>query len=114
MQDNEAIITKTDRGTTLVIMQKSDYSTEVNNFISFDNYVALPKDPTKEYNTSLNAQIEKSKNLLDCKLRRCIKPMKPSAPKFTGLPKILQQDIPIRPLVNLTTAPRFKTAKILY
>ena len=40
--------------------------------------------------------------------------MIPSAPKFTELPKIHKKDIPIGPLVNFTTAPGFKTSKILY
>ena len=33
-QENEAIVTKEDKGNVLVIMQKSDYNIEVNNFIS--------------------------------------------------------------------------------
>ena len=32
---------------------------------------------------------------------------------FTGLPKIHKCNIPIRPLVNFTTAPGFRTAKNL-
>ena len=83
-------------------------------FLLNDNYEYLSEDPTKQYTTSLNAHIKKSKNVLDDETRRRIKLMKLSAAKFTGLPKIHKQDIAIRPLVHFTTAPGFKTAKILY
>ena len=63
MQDIEAIVTKADKGNTLVLMQKSDYNVKVNNSISSNNYVELSEDSTKEYITLLNAQVEKSKNV---------------------------------------------------
>ena len=46
-------------------MLKADCNIKVNNFISSDNYIEFSEDPTKEYTTSWNAQIEKSKTLLD-------------------------------------------------
>ena len=52
--------------------------------------------------------------MLDDKTRRRIKPIKHSAPKFTGSPKIHKQGILIKPLVNFTTAAEFKTSKTLY
>uniref|UniRef100_A0A1B6CKL9 Reverse transcriptase domain-containing protein n=1 Tax=Clastoptera arizonana TaxID=38151 RepID=A0A1B6CKL9_9HEMI len=39
--------------------------------------------------------------------------MNPTAPPLRGLPKVHKPDIPIRPLVNYTTAPSYKLAKKL-
>lgn len=39
--------------------------------------------------------------------------IKPTAPKITGLPKIHKADMPVRPVINFTTAPAYKIAKYL-
>ena len=51
--------------------------------------------------------------MLEDKIRRRIKPMKSSAPKFTGLPKIYKQSISIGLLVNFTAALGLKIAKTI-
>ena len=42
-----------------------------------------------------------------------MKPINAQAPRFTGLPKIHKENVPIRPLINYTSAPTYKTAKKL-
>ncbi|KAL1130076.1 hypothetical protein AAG570_013016 [Ranatra chinensis] len=39
--------------------------------------------------------------------------MNPRAPKLKSLPKIHKPDIPIRPIINHTTAPSYKLARFL-
>ena len=62
---------------------------------------------------SLYNTINNCTNLFDDRTRHFLKPINARGPKLTGLPKIHKNDIPIRTLVNFTTAPGFKTSKKL-
>ena len=73
----------------------------------------LNSDPTDKYIKNLNQCINKCTSLLSDNTRCYLKPINVKAPIFMGLPKIHKPHIPIRPLVNFTTAPGFKTSKIL-
>ena len=113
MHDNNALITKADKGHTLVIIHNDTYTQKVHKFISDNNIEIIKFDPTDSYVRSLNNTINNCTNLFNDRTRRSLKPINARAPKLTGLPKIHKDDIPIRPLVNFTTAPGFKTAKNL-
>lgn len=113
LRENNALITKADKGDTLVIMHSTEYIDKVNNFITSNNIKLLNKDPTKTFVKQLNNAIGNCKDLCDDASRRYLKPLNAKAPQLTGLPKIHKLDKPIRPLVNFTTAPGFKTAKKL-
>ena len=110
---NNALITKADKGHTLVIIHNDTYTQKVHKNISDNNIEIINFDPTDSYVKSLNNTINNCTNLFNDRTRRSLKPINARAPKLTGLPKIHKDDIPIRPLVNFTTAPGFKTAKKL-
>lgn len=65
------------------------------------------------YTKALNSAINKCVTLLDTHTRRIAKQIKPKAPEFIGLPKLHNENLPIRPLVNYTSAPGYKIAKKL-
>lgn len=94
-------------------MDTDSYNAKVHDFISSNNIKILNSDPTETYVRKLNNCINKCINLFNESTRRYLKPINAKAPIFTGLPKIHKHNIPVRPLVNFTTAPGFKTAKPL-
>ena len=73
----------------------------------------LNNDPTDKYTKNINSAINKCVNLLDTQARRNVKHIKPKAPEFTGLPKLHKENLPVRPLINYTSAPTYKIAKKL-
>ena len=111
--DNNARITKADKGHTLVVIDNDTYTQKVNEFISDNNIKVLNSDPTDSFVKILNSTINNCVTLFDERTGRYLKPINAKAPRLTGLPKIQKDNVPIRPLVNFTTAPGFKTAKKL-
>ena len=95
LEKNDAIISKADKGDTLVVMQKRDYTQKVFDFINNNNIKKIDRDPTKAYVKTLNNTINQCKFLLDEKTRRYLKPINATAPKFTGLPKIHKESTPV-------------------
>jgi hypothetical protein len=113
LSDNHALVTKADKGNTVVIIDVNTYNEKIQDFIIANNIVKLVSDPTKHYIKSLNQCINRCTHLFDERTRRSLKPINAKAPVLTGLPKLHKENIPIRPLVNFTTAPGYKTAKRL-
>ena len=113
LSDNNAFITKADKGNTIVVMDKDQYTLKVNDFINNNNIEMIQVDPTAQFVKILNNIINRSTCIFDENTRRALKPIKAVAPQFVGLPKIHKPNVPIRPLVNFTTAPSYKISKIL-
>lgn len=113
IDENSLIITKADKGNTLVIMNQTDYNKKVLDFINKNKIDKLTKDPTTSYTKEINKAISNSKHLLSDNDIRYLKPINPHAPLLKGLPKLHKDDKPIRPLVNYTSAPAYKLAKKL-
>ena len=114
LTSNNAVITKADKGNTIVILDTQVYNNKVLEFIDNNNIRTLNSDPTNEYVKQLNGIINRCGSLFDDNVRRYIKPINARAPQLTGLPKIHKANIPVRPLINYTSAPGYKTAKKLY
>lgn len=96
---NKAIITKADKGNSLIIMNKNVYNEETHEF--FNNSIhKLNKVPTNNFHTTINTKINQSKLLLNITEKKKTKLIKPTAPKLQALPKIHKHDIPIRPIVK--------------
>jgi hypothetical protein len=46
---NKSIITKADKGKTLVILTKEEYNQKIKNFIQNNHYKKINKNPTQQY-----------------------------------------------------------------
>lgn len=111
---NNAIVTKADKGNTIVVINNDDYISKVTKFIQDNNIELMDKDPTSDFTKKINSAINSCQSLFKSEsTRRFLKPMKPRAPTLNGLPKIHKREIPIRPVVNCRTAPGFKVAQKL-
>ena len=94
-------------------MDNTEYTQKAQEFIEKNNITLIDTDPTEKYVSSLNQIINECNNLFENRTKRFLKPIKDSAPEFTAMPKIHKEGIPIRPLINYTTAPTYKIAKYL-
>lgn len=111
--ENKCLITKADKGQSLVVMNTADYIDKVNSFIANNDITQLNDDPTAKFHQSIKAILNRTNCLLTKSEIRQLKMMNPRVPFLRGLPKLHKTDIPVRPLVNFTTAPSYKLAKKL-
>ena len=113
LNEHKAIAIKSDKGNTTVILPKDTHQQKVYDFIHSNNIRSIDSDPTMKYVKCINQAINKCTHLFDETTCRRLKPITAHAPQFNGLPKIHKPGIPIRPLVNYTTAPGYKVSKKL-
>lgn len=114
LNSNNAFVTKADKGNTVVVMYKDEYDIKVRQFLEDNNIIPLEKDPTPDFAKQINKTINESNSLLKSEIsKRCLKPIKPRAPIFHGLPKIHKAGVPVRPVVDYTSAPGYRLAQKL-
>jgi len=113
LAEHDAVILKADKGSSTVIMSKTEYTNKVLEFISKNNITDIGHDPTQRFTKEINSLISKSKLLFTDAEIKALKVTNPGAPILRGLPKLHKNDVPIRPLVNFTPAPTYIVAKRL-
>jgi hypothetical protein len=108
-----AMVTKADKGNSLIILPESEYNSKVNDFITNNNFSLIPQDNTKRLQRTVRATVNECKNIIlkDSKWRHIS--LNPTAPRIRGLIKIHKTDTPIRPIVNWNNAPTYKLTKYL-
>ena len=109
--DNNSIVTKADKGQTLVILTNEDYKRKINEFFINNNIVEIKSDPTDRFNSNMKSVLNKTKYIITNDEKKYLKMIDPKAPRLRGLPKIHKDDMPVRPLVDFTSAPSYKIAK---
>ena len=99
----DIIITTTDKGVAVVIMDTEDYIKEANRQLSDEsNYKTLLTNPTLQHNKMVNDTLDRFKNesLLSKKTAEGLKVINPKTPKFYITPKIHKENNPGRPVIN--------------
>jgi hypothetical protein len=99
------MITRADKGNTIVILPITQYENKVQDFIRNNEFQTKPTDPTKTYQAQLRKLITKSLTLIPKEHRWKYVNMNPSAPTIKGLIKLHKPNQPIRPVVNWQNAP---------
>jgi hypothetical protein len=112
LEDNNAMITKADKGNTMVILPVTDYETKIHNFTSNSNFYKEAKDPTKKYQAEIKRTVQRSQALIPEEQRWKYTNMNPTAPTIKGLIKLHKQDQPIRPVINWRNAPAYKLSRL--
>jgi hypothetical protein len=110
---NHSIITKVDKGNTLIILKKDDYINKLDNFINNNNFTQLPNNITNKVQQMTRNCINNCRNIIKQKEKPKLINMNPSAPHLYGTIKLHKQGQPIRPIVNWTESPAYKLAKHL-
>jgi hypothetical protein len=88
LRDNEAIITRADKGNTLVIIPTKQYESKITDFIEAHNFHTTTKDPTNSFQAQIRKTINNSKTLIPPETKWKHVNMNSSAPSLKGLIKL--------------------------
>lgn len=110
---HDCIVTRADKGQSVVIMKINEYNEKVFDFLNNNNVKEIENDPTNKFQNTLKNVLNNSQYILDGRKCNHLKMINPRAPVLRGLPKVHKEQMPIRPLVNFTSAPSYKVAKAL-
>jgi hypothetical protein len=113
INENDLIITKADKSNTLIIMKQDEYNQKTTEFMTNNNYIALPKDQTKKQQRTIWSTINKCINIIPKKEKWKFINMNPEAPMLHSTIKLHKPEKPIRPIVNWINSPGHKLAKHL-
>jgi ribosomal protein L4 len=109
----KAIVTKADKGNSLIKLRENEYSNRVQNFITNNNFTLVPHDITKKLRRKVRRAINECTDIILKETRWKHISLNPSTPKIRGLIKIHKEDSPIRPIVNWRNVPAYKLARTL-
>ena len=114
-KDRDNIVLTADKGVAMVIMDRQDYITKANNFLSQNTYRSIPWDQTHTIKNKLINILKrvKSQTGLNKQTYKAMYPTGCVSPKFYGLPKIHKQDTPLRPIVSSCGSVTYGVAKEL-
>ena len=108
--NKDLIISKPDKGAGIVLMDKSDYITKMNNLLNDPTKFSLnnnEKDKTDTIESDLCELLKKMKDnsIISTDLYERLKPTGSTIPRLYGLPKIHKPDIPLRPILDMSNSP---------
>jgi hypothetical protein len=113
LKQNNLIITKADKGKTVIIIDQNLYTQKVENFLNDNKFIQLTQDPTDKYQRQINQTIQKCNILINKQQRKYLNQIKPQPPTLNAQIKLHKKGEPIRPVVNNIQAPTYKIAKYL-
>jgi hypothetical protein len=111
INQNQLIITKADKGNTLVILYKDDYNKKIKEFIEKNNFTKLPHDIMNKLQQNIQNKINKCDKIINTNNKWKYINMNLTAPQIHGTLKLHKQNKPIRPIVNWKESPGYKIAK---
>jgi hypothetical protein len=105
LNKNNAMITRADKGNSIVILPTTQYDSKIQDFLKESNFLKTNTDPTKTFQAQINKRVRNNKTLIPKENRWKYTNLNPSAPTIKGLIKIHKTDQPIRLIVNWRQAP---------
>ena len=114
-EDKSRVILTTDKGVSLVIMDRTEYKKKVEELLNTGTYKKISEDPTKKQKNKLISILKniKPEGGLNEETYRRLYPTAAVPSKFYGLPTIHKPGIPLRPIVSSIGAATYNTAKEL-
>jgi hypothetical protein len=106
------MITRADKGNSIVTLPTQQYETKIQNFIHNNNFHTATTDPTNTFQNQIKQTIKESTSLIPKECRWKYTNTNPSAPSIKGLIKVHKPDQPIRPVVNWRNAPAYKLSRL--
>jgi hypothetical protein len=113
LEQNNLIVTKADKGRTLIIIQKDVYNQKINDFITQNKFTKVPNNYTKKQQKAIKTAINACKTTIRQTDKWKCTHMNPKAPHMYGTIKLHKADKPIRPIVNCINSPGHKLAGYL-
>jgi hypothetical protein len=111
LRSNNTIISKADKGNSMLISRES-YQSKIQNFIN-NKFTSTEKDYTNKYLKDIRNTINKCPNLIHRDKKWKLINLNPSSPAIRGLIKIHKMNTQVRPIVNWREATAYKLAKKL-
>ena len=114
-RDRDCIVLTSDKGVSMVIMDRQDYINKANSLLNQNTYKSIPRDPTNSIKNKLISILKRVKNQtgLDSNTYKSMYPTGCVPPKFYGLPKIHKPDTPLMPIVSSCGSVTYSVAKDL-
>ena len=112
LQNNDATVTRADKGNAIVILPTQHYHSKLQEFIHTNNFKTTNTDPTKSFQIQIRKTINNSKTLIPQEARWKYVNMNPSAPTIKGVIEIHKPNLPIRPVVSWRNTPAYRLAKL--
>jgi hypothetical protein len=107
-----AILAQADNGKT-VIIDSDEYCDKVHAFLEAKTFHVFPKDPTECYKRLVGKALRQCSLIIDKQEIKYLMQKIPSPPKLKAQLKLHEHNIEIRPVINNTKAPTYKTAERL-
>lgn len=114
LKNEGALITKADKGNTMVIMKQDDYRNKTLTFIEDNNIHKLTSDPTQRFHKNTQTLLKSITHIFPKQKIKWLKQKNPKAPTLNCLPKIHKENIPVRPVVNFRNAPTYYLAREIH
>ena len=114
-RDNTRMVLTTDKGVSVVVMDKEDYNTKSEELLQPPTYQILNTDPTNRQKNKLISLLKsiKAEGGIDETTYKKLYPTGATTPKYYGLPKVHKKDTPLRPIVSSIGSVAYGTAKEL-
>ena len=113
LRKNKALITKADKGSSLIIVYQNDYEQKVLEFIANSGAEIVNSNIRTKFQKDLRSTINSCKSLIDTDKKGRLINLNPETPPLRGLIKIHKEGTPVRPAVNFKNAPSYKPARML-
>jgi hypothetical protein len=98
--NNNLIITRADKGRTVVITEYDEYKAKILDFINDNNYTEINTDPTKSYHRTIKNTVNKCNILIPKDKKWQTNIQNPELPQIKAFIKLHKTGNPIRPIVN--------------
>ena len=114
-EDKSRVILTSDKGVSLVIMDRVEYNKKAEELLNTRTYKKIPEDPTRKQKNKLISILKniKDEGGLNEETYRRLYPTAAVPSKFYGLPKIHKPGTPLRSIVSSIGAATYNTAKEL-
>ena len=114
-RDKDRVLLTTDKGVSMVVMDKEEYIQKSEELLHQPTYKELPSDPTTKHKNRLISILKniKSEGGIDNTTYKRLYPTGAGSPKYYGLPKIHKQGVPLRPIVSNRGSVTYESAKEL-
>ena len=114
--NRDIVLLKPDKGSGVVLLNKSDYIREVNDILKDNSKFQLNRFNTvekaeKKINNKLKHLLNSS--IIDMKTYIELRAKGSKMPHMYGLPKLHKENMPLRPIVSMVNSPYHKLARWL-
>ena len=114
-RDKTRMVLTADKGVSLVVLDKEDYTAKSEELLNQSNYKILKTDPTTKHKNKLINLLKsiKTEGGIDDNIYRRLYPTGAVPPKYYGLPKVHKTGMPLRPIISSVGSVTHATAKEL-